>query len=421
MASGWALLDKAKKKRGIESFRYEAAMPEFLEKASSFLQRHKTGCTRKYTHMVFDNHQDWWTSRRPIYRLDITDGDAVNQLHGIVAGCYDFGLPLTLSEARSPEFRFVLEVDIWGREDAGSHVGTSELVDTCGPFLQVIGRAMHELFPAAGENALDLDLVAFDATGQHVVHAVQKTSLRLVWPTVVVDADRARRIRDHIVERFVTSTAADVVALGERIAECYPMNSWYTVFGRSFYTRAAASLRMPLCDRVTPAPLKKVEGRPFKPLGIWRIAAQAKLSETNAVTWEQLYFPAQLPNNMWVRAGSIRLDSGEELTDWTEPECLGSWAEGPARNGAAAGAGSRKKARGWATAAPVRPPERFLACASLGCDYLVHSSSEYGGFCCRKCHSFRCNPNKVKHNRDGPWCEKHPRAEEAIADPTPPN
>lgn len=444
MASGWALLGKAKRKRDIESFRYEAEMPEFLEDASNFLKGHETACKRQYTHSVFENYTDWWTSKRPTYRLDISDGDAVNRLHDIIAMCYQLGLPLTLSEARSPVFRFVLEVDIWGREGAGvgpgSHVGTSELLDTCGPFLRVIGRAMRELFPAAGENALDMDLVVFDATGRHVSQAAHKTSLRLVWPTVVVDAARAKRVRDHIVERFVTSTAADVVALGDRIAECHTWNSWYTVFRSSFYTTAAPDLRMPLCDRVTPAPLKKPEGRPFQPLGIWRIT-KPKLSETNTVTWEQLFFPAQLPNHLWVRAGSIRLDGGEELTDWTEPECLESWAEGPASNGIAAGAWSRKKkARSWATAAPagapmmgpraprklrplvpVRPPERFLGCASPFCDYLVHSSSEYGGFCCRKCHLLMCNPYKAKRNRHGPLCEKEPRADEATADPTPPN
>jgi len=66
---------------------------------------------------------------------------------------------------------------------------------------------------------------------------------------------------------------------------------------------------------------------------------------------------------------------------------------------------------------------RLLRCARPFCQFLVHSSAEYGGFCCRKCYGRFANPGKKcsSQNKHGDQCERQEHGgDEAIAEPIPP-
>ena len=58
---------------------------------------------------------------------------------------------------------------------------------------RLIGTVVGEVFPSHGGF---LDVAVYNATGLSQTKGVRKTSLRLVWPGILIDADRAVRDRD---------------------------------------------------------------------------------------------------------------------------------------------------------------------------------------------------------------------------------
>ena len=57
-------------------------------------------------------------------------------------------------------------------------------------------------------------------------------------------------------------------------------NAWHSLMGDAAYS-ARAVVRMPLCDRVAPLPLRNPEKRPFNPVGVMRYS----YGETMKVEW----------------------------------------------------------------------------------------------------------------------------------------
>lgn len=335
MVQGQELLTKAKRQRTINTpLPNEEEIPDFLEQVCTFLQNHETTVTSECTHGVFENYVDWWVGQRSTYKLAISEDNTVEQFYQMIWKCYHYGLPLTLTEKRTNEISFVQEIDIYGRDN--DYVDPMELLNVDGAFLQLIGSTMRELYPNP-ENDF-LDIVIFDATGMHRKKCVNKTSMRLVWPNVVVNKSRAMRIRDYMVYRFNhCRDNREVMDLKDRILSYNRDNTWPNVFHDCIYT-SAAGIRMPFCDRVSPAPLKKPETRPFKPLGVWRMRYGEDDQSGAVFSHEVQSHQFEGEEWLWLKLGSIRKANGTEMTDWVEPKVQGERIRGSVQPTAPSGA-----------------------------------------------------------------------------------
>eukprot|EP00439_Symbiodinium_sp_Y106_P006631 s3550_g1.t1 len=165
-----------------------------------------------------------------------------------------------------------------------------------------------------------LDVAIYNATGFSQTKGVRKMSLRLVWPGLLVDADRSLRVRDLLVSRLVATSSEDAALkeLEEQLKAANPVNAWHSVVGDAAYC-ARAVVRMPLCDRVAPLPLRGPERRPFNPVGVMRFT----YSSEGKMKVEWLCEEADLDPAEWAKIGCLRKE-GEanvepQLTEWRMP------------------------------------------------------------------------------------------------------
>lgn len=318
-SSGSDLITRAKKYREVENLQHDSVhnVAETLEKISKFLQDHETLSNNDCTHTVFDNYSDWWMNSKPTYKLAVAEDNTVDQLHRMIATLYDLGIPLTLTEKRTPEIRFIQEVEIWGNDSEA--INAEELIDPQGAFMKLLGETMGRIF----QNEEFLDCVVFDATGFSRTKGIQKTSVRFVWSKIVVDKTRALRIHDYVVHKFKDSQDERIKAFETKIMGYNNKeNSLNSIFNDAIYV-GRYGVRMPLCDRVSPAPLKKPENRPFKPLGVVRCNYQKGEQGGELQSIEKLVDGATLQGHEWLKIGCIRRDAGTGLTEWTQPVYTG--------------------------------------------------------------------------------------------------
>jgi hypothetical protein len=309
------LVARAKKYREVGSLQHENIqnVPELLERISKFLVEHETASLNDCSHQVFDNYPDWWMSSKPNYKLAIAEDNTVDQLHKFVANLYDLGIPLTLTEKRTSVIRFIQDVEIWGTLD--HCVSASELLDCKGGFMKLLAKCMGIIYPKEAF----LDAAIFDATGMSKTKGIKKTSVRIVWSAIVVDRTRAGKIHDYVVMQFKNSQESDIKALEQRVQEYNSKeNQWANIFNDSIYF-GRFGIRMPLCDRVSPAPLKKPEQRPFKPMGVLRCKYEDTESGHEFTEIEKICDGKDLSGEEWIKIGSIRKDAGQELTEWQAP------------------------------------------------------------------------------------------------------
>jgi len=198
---GIDLLAKAKRLREVETISHESVqnVAELMEKVSKFMQEHETPSATDCTHTVFDSYIDWWMNSKPTFKLAIAEDNTLETMYKYLTQMYDLGIPLTLAEKRSPEIRFVQDIEIWGTKE--ETIKAEELLHPQKKFTRLLGQSMGEIYPG---NQF-LDMVAFDSTGVSRTKGVMKTSIRLVWSNIVVDKDRAARIRDFFVHKFKDS------------------------------------------------------------------------------------------------------------------------------------------------------------------------------------------------------------------------
>ena len=336
---GDALVAKAKKFREVESLQHESIknVPELLVKISKFLQDHETASINDCTHTVFDNYSDWWMNNTPTYKLAVAEDNTVDQLHRVIAQLYDLGIPLTLTEKRTTVIRFIQDVEIWGTQE--KCVSAVELIDCQGAFMKLLGKTIGSVYPKQEF----LDCVVFDATGLSRTKGIMKTSVRLVWSKIVVDRTRAGKIHDYVVFRFKDSQEPGVKAFEEQVQKYNGKeNQWANIFNDSIYF-GRFGIRMPLCDRVSPAPLKKPEHRPFKPIGVVRCKYKQGEIESVFESVERICDATDLSGEEWIRIGCIRRDAGQELTDWQAPNFTPPVAS---RNHSLGGGGGGKRQPG---------------------------------------------------------------------------
>jgi len=352
-----ALLEKIRRAREgqVDNMRLNGQdTADILENACRFLQEHSDCQANEATHSVFDNFSDWWLPNRPTYRLAVAEDNTVDQLYRIIAQLYELGIPLTLCEKKTSTFNFIQGIEIWG--NAEETVTVEELVNPAFAFMKTLGSVMGSIFP--GHKFLDCAI--FDASGKSLTKGVMKTSVRFVWPTLVVNTDRAGKIHDYTVHKFKESSEPDLKAFEDKVKAWGGKENLWTfmfddklVFGRG----EKQFVRMPCCDRVSPQPSQRPEQRPFKPVGVTRFNynLEGELQGVEVVCGPgSSDGPEALANDEgandwlfnWVKLGACRKIEGSELTTWVAPAWQGpvrpAGGEGRAPGDSGSGRGARQ-------------------------------------------------------------------------------
>ncbi|OLP80215.1 hypothetical protein AK812_SmicGene39403 [Symbiodinium microadriaticum] len=321
--------------------------------------------SKSATHVVLESYPDWWVrKRRAPPGLVVQGAEDLEELNRHMGFLHSLGVPLTLAERRTPAFRFFQDLEAWGSREAAPAV--NQLMSPDSPLTRLIGQLIGEVFPSPSGF---LDVAIYNATGFSQTKGVRKMSLRLVWPGLLVDADRSLRVRDLLVSRLVAASAEDAALkeLEEQLKAANPVNAY------------RPQVRMPLCDRVAPLPLRGPERRPFNPVGVMRFT----YSSEGKMKVEWLCEEADLDPAEWAKIGCLRKE-GEanvepQLTEWRMP----SWqpqtsvppsATRPGRikvrttagsDGPGCGGGLRMRARHQASferAGTLQVVERTFAC-----------------------------------------------------------
>jgi len=308
--------------------------PGFLESIRAWLQSHEAESTQSATHTVLENYPDWWSRinrRSQLPGLEISGND-LEDLYQYVGCLHELSIPLTLQERRTPFFRFFQDIEAWG--STKESISSDRLVGTDADLMRLIGTLMGKVFPP-NSNRCFLDAAVFDATGIEQTKGLRKTSLRLVWPSIIVDQDRAIMVQTSLVHQLMLASE-EGGALEELQAELQKHNrdnAWYRVFSDGPYGNNRPGVRMPLCDSVSPLPLRAPEKRPFVPVGMLRFSYTSE-NQMKAVEW--LCKQEDLNAHEWVKLGTIR------VTDATVPL---SRYEAPAAQNRAAPKGTTKTGR----------------------------------------------------------------------------
>jgi len=314
MANQEDLLSWLMEARSLDNIQAENST---LHEIRNFLQSREAESAKTATHSVLENYPDWWTrNRRAPPGLDIESQEDLEELYRHAGYLFGLGVPMTLAERRTGAFRFFQDLEAWGTRDAA--VATDELISPDAALTRLLGSLVAEVFPNHGGF---LDAAVYDATGMSQTRGIRKTSLRFVWPGVVVDSDRAARVRDLLVHRL-TSAAAEGGAISElqdRLQALSPANAWHSVFGDAAYA-TRSHVRMPLSDRVSPLPLRAPEKRPLAPVGVLRFVfgGEGKMK----VEW--LCRRAELDDQEWIKIGCLRQSADAQLTEWTVPSWPGN-------------------------------------------------------------------------------------------------
>jgi len=284
-----------------------------LDEIRIFLQCHEAEAVRTATHSVLENYPDWWCrGRRAPPGLSLESESELEEFHKAIGKLHNLGIPLTLAERRTPLFRFFQELDAWGTREASMPV--EELMGPECDLALLLGSVIGEVFPGHGGF---LDAAVYDATGLSQTKGVRKTSLRIVWPNIVVDSERAARVRDLVVHRLnaVMAEGGAISKLEADLRQYSSQNAWHSVFGDAAYG-VRSNVRMPLCDRVSPLPLRAPEQRPLTPVGVLRFTYQSD-GKLKAAEW--LCQQTDLDGAEWVKIGSLRRAPDVQLTEWSVP------------------------------------------------------------------------------------------------------
>ena len=106
-----------------------------------------------------------------------------------------------------------------------------------------------------------------------------------------------RQVRDLLVQRLACEPGFE--ELEALLKSCNVLNAWPSVMGDAAYG-ARAVVRMPLCDRVAPLPLRGPEKRPFNPVGVMRYSYGEKMK------LEWLCREQDLEAKEWIKIGCLR-------------------------------------------------------------------------------------------------------------------
>jgi len=294
-----------------------AEAPDFLEQVYKFFCDNMVQTANDATHQVLRDYSDWWDSQPtnrggggPSKFIAVSEEYHVEHLQALIGKMYELKAPLTLGEKRTNEFKLFQEIEIRGSKEKMMDV--EAFVGPSSKFLQLIGKVMVELYPS--EEKLHLFVLNGSGINHHV--GVYETCIRLVWPNIIVDKNRAASILDILVHRLSHTDVPEVKDLEKKAKGFSEANSWRHCLKDGVYVRNDA-IRMVYNDSVSDPPMSKIENRPLKPLHIYEFKSKnGKLDPNENI--EELEIP--FTSAELVKATSIRVDGGTELTEWEQPK-----------------------------------------------------------------------------------------------------
>ena len=124
-ASRQKLLDKLLRFREGELKDYQGAKDK-LEEIHKFLTDHETVSPSDCTHEILNGFGDWWVSQKSTKRLGIAKDNTVDAFYKHIATMYEMGVPLTLGEKRTPQFKLLQDIEIRGTKN--DYVKPKELI-----------------------------------------------------------------------------------------------------------------------------------------------------------------------------------------------------------------------------------------------------------------------------------------------------
>ena len=232
-ANGQHWLDKLQKFREGE-LKDEQGAKDKLEEIHKFLTDHEAVSPTDCTHEVLNGFGDWWVSQKSTKRLGIAEDNTVDAFYKHMATMYEMGVPLTLGEKRTPEFKLLQHIEIRGTKD--DYVKPAELMGVESKFLRILGKHMKELFPSPP----DLHVIIFDGSGTSSLLGVLQTTVRFVWPQIIVDKKRAGEIMQYLAQKLSSSEDEDITTLQSRMLELWDHNNWENIFADSIYFGSVA-------------------------------------------------------------------------------------------------------------------------------------------------------------------------------------
>ena len=310
------LLDKLLKFREGE-LQEEQGAKDKLKEIHKFLTDHETVSPSDCTHEVLNGFGDWWVNQKSTKKLGIAEDNTVDAFYKHMATMYEMGVPLTLGEKRTPQFKLLQDFELRGTKD--DYVKPKELIGDQKQFLRILGKHMRELFPSLS----DLHAMIFDGSGTSSLLGVLQTTVRVVWPQIIVDKDRAGTIMNYLAHKLSTSEDEEIKNLESRMKGLSDHNNWKNIFADSIYFGSVA-IRMPLNDSVAQPPMMRPEHRAFKPLNIFSFpnSNDSQMQEIQ-VLYDHTENGDSFESHDFIKMGCVRMPTGTPLTDWVRP----TWSE----------------------------------------------------------------------------------------------
>ena len=232
-----------------------------LEKIFEFLQQHELRPGDKNcSHINYRGVAiSWYSTLSGRY---LFAPEELPALYSAMAKVGRLGIPLQLVECKDGRlalFPLYFDIDVkLDGETAEANVVENEIIDEKEGFrfLKIFSKILNTVFSHVG------DIAVLSATGG------KKVSLRLVYPSLVVDREKAQRVYDYVVQRLLHLCREDtpvpfVRTLQKRLKQLSPLNGFERVVDECT-ARCRFGIRMAFNDKTEPSGQRS--GRPLKPL-----------------------------------------------------------------------------------------------------------------------------------------------------------
>eukprot|EP00930_Biecheleria_cincta_P042859 TRINITY_DN29496_c0_g1_i1.p1 TRINITY_DN29496_c0_g1~~TRINITY_DN29496_c0_g1_i1.p1 ORF type:complete len:1155 (-),score=186.59 TRINITY_DN29496_c0_g1_i1:430-3831(-) len=335
----------------------EVDMKKFEEVRQFFYLYETTGSNM--THCSLMGAADLFTTTGKWHFPDAPE--VQQQLFENVAWLFDREIYHYISERQTPHFPFIEDFDIqapvnWAPTPPGKQrpdppddlimfkpkrdEKTGRVYGHPGHMMCRRAEAIHMIYP----NLDFLEVHVYSASGYNKGKEMLKSSFHLVWPQLIVNADRAPVIRYVTLGLFKKDTdivGSEIHGLQENLLGLHESNEWELVFD-STTINARNGLRLPYSDkasmvvknpedkkRIAAGEISKnsafktrvVENRPSKAVGTIRFEFEKDERGEFQITLAQWTEDEKsYPKAEWIRKGSCRRDQGSasltEVTPW---------------------------------------------------------------------------------------------------------
>lgn len=207
------------------------------------------------SHTSFMGSRDLFTISGKLYVPE----DRIDEFYEKLAACISMNIPIFFSEIPTPVFPFIEDIDIFAFDFRNFFF--------CDPdfkFLRLRVEALKSFCPEGRRN-----FQVFCASGVCLDSGIFKTSIHLVWPDLLVNAEIAEQLRLATIKYFkdLEISSPFVAEFGAQAISACKRNSWENIFDETA-VRELNGLRMPFSDKISRL-TGRVERRPLLPVGIF--------------------------------------------------------------------------------------------------------------------------------------------------------